>query len=151
MIQKKVTKIFALTITMGVLITLIISAPAQAYILRLDVSDKTVNKGDKVSFTAAIQIQPKDKANITLIQLKLVGPLDRVCSFKQNGEIIEGCDGITIKKISSCSQYDGHSNGGYGYDNNIGYGYSPVNEGDCLPGYYSGNDDELKYNITYDT
>ncbi|MBS3079127.1 hypothetical protein J4218_03325 [Candidatus Pacearchaeota archaeon] len=132
MIQKRnVTKIFALIITLGVLIALLISAPAQAYILSFNISDENVNKGEIVNFTASIQIEPQDRANITSIQLKLMGPLDIICKFKPNGEIIEGCNGIIIQKISNCLLYSGYEN-------------------DCLSGYY-GNNSDLKYNITYNT
>jgi hypothetical protein len=142
MLQKRnVTKIFALTITLGILVTLIISAPAHAYILRLDISNKTVNKGEIVSFDASIQIEPQDRANVTSIQLKLNGPLDIICNFKPSGEIIEGCNGIKIEKITRCSSYGKvHVTSGYGY----GYGYD-----DCGYGYE--DDSEMNYKITYDS
>jgi len=156
MIQKrKVTKIFALTITLGILVTLIISAPAHAYILRLDVNQKTVNKGDIVSFDASIQVEPLDRANITSIQLKLMGPLDIICSFKPNGEIIEGCNGITIERVSNCSVYGGYSGyDGYGkvyVDSGYGYsGYGSYGYGNCGYGYEEDNS-EMNYKITYNT
>ena len=135
MIQtKNAAKIFTLMITLGVLITLIISAPAQAYILRLDVSNKDINKEESVGFTATIQLSSQDKSNITSIQLKFIGPSNITCNFKPNGEIIDGCNGITINKTSDCSLYSGYN----------GYG-------NCNFGYYGGSELELTYDISYNS
>jgi hypothetical protein len=145
MIQKrKVTKIFALTITLGILVTLIISAPAHAYILRLDAADKNVSKGELITFDASVQVESQDRANVTSIQLKLIGPLDIICSFKPNGEIIEGCDGIKIQKLSNCSGYSGYN----GYSGYSGYaGYNSYGYSDC--GY--GDSSQMNYEITFNT
>ena len=138
MIQKRgLAKSFILIITLGVLITLILSAPAQAYILKLDSSNTSVQKGEKVNFVGSVQKEMNDRANITSLEFILEGPLKIICKFKLDGEIISGCNGITIQVTSTCTDP------GYGYtncNNESGYGYG---------GY--GNSNELLYNITYDT
>lgn len=143
MAEKKVGKILIFIMTLGILVTLLISAPALAYVLRLDVSSTKVSKGDVVSFTASVQIEPEDRASITSLQLRLIGPLDIICKFRPDGTIIDGCNGINITKISKCSNYVSYE--GYnGYDS-PGYGNT------CLYGYYGEDETLLTYNITYDT
>lgn len=103
---------------------LLVSAPAQAFVLGLDLEDIIVNKGDIVDFEASIKVEPDDTVNISSIVLKLDGPLDINCKFKTDGDIISECKGIQIKKISSsddCYGYDGYC---YGYDG----GYAPEDE-----------------------
>lgn len=121
----------AIAITLGVLITLILSGPAQAYTLRLDSSTNSVEKKDKVYFTASMKIDANEFLNINYFVLHLDNSKDFICKFKVNGEIIRGCNGINITQISSAP-----------FENNSGYGYN----------YGSGyNNGEFKFNITLDT
>jgi hypothetical protein len=129
MIQKRnISKFLAIAITLGVLITLILSGPAQAYTLKLDSSTNSVEKKDKVYFTASMKIDSNEFLNINYFVLHLDNSKDFICKFKVNGEIIRGCNGINITQISSAPYVKGY-----------GYSYAGYNNG------------EFKFNITLDT
>lgn len=128
--KERLHKITASIITLSILSILIMSGPAQAFILGLTIFDNEVEKGELISFTASIKIENGEYLDIKNIVLELKGieiPISFECSFNVKGEIIKGCEGIKIEQMSS-TQYD------YGY----GYGY----------GYTNGN---LVYNITLNT
>jgi hypothetical protein len=111
-----VKKVLAGIITFSVLIILIVSAPASAYILNLQFPSKELTKGEQIKFHASIDIEPEDNPTIDYVQLKLAGPIVVNCKFYVNGSIISGCRGITIEKIKvdTCDE---------GYDYGYCYGY----------------------------
>ena len=105
--------------------TKVFSVLAAGLSLALDNSSPTI--GNKINFTAEINIPSGEQLPMEYLTLELSGPETGACKFSPDGTIISGCKGITI----SLNQ---NSNYGYGY----GYGY----------GYQSG---KLIYTITVDT
>ena len=133
------SKIFAVVLSMFILGLLVISGPAQAFILGLSVADDTVTKGDNAVFTASVDIKSGERLPID--KLKLVIDNNIVCVFDVNGNVIGECEGIDINLISNSvsGEYGyGYGNYGYGYGYNFGYGY----------GYSNG---ELVYEIIVDS
>src|SRR3989344_790199 len=121
--KKSVLVIVSLVFTVMILTFLFVLGPAQAFILGLKISDKDVNKGEKISFIASTEIEDEEFLEIDHFILQLDGPEKRQCHFSTNGTIISGCQGIIIQQISFID---------------VGYGYS----------FGKGN---LSYNITLDT
>ena len=95
-------------ITLSILLLLVITGPAQAFILELTIPDKDVSKGEIVNFIASTTIESDEILDISHFLLELSGPEIIKCSFSPDGKIIEGCKGITIERISVPS-------GSYGY------------------------------------
>lgn len=125
-------KISEFAITLLVLVLLFLSGPAQAFVLELTTPTSEVIQGDKVTFTASVDIKSNEFMNISSFVLNLTevnGAKNVSCEFYPNGTIISGCSGITIKMISSTSF-------GYGYSYGYGYGFT---------------DGKMRYNITLDT
>lgn len=89
---------------------LIISGPAQAFTTGFSVLNSRVEKGEVISFTASVEIDSGEFLEIEDFVLKLEGPSEVNCKFLPDGSIISGCEGITIRLISS-SPY----NYGYGF------------------------------------
>ena len=121
--------------TATILLLLIMAGPAQAFTLGLISSDQYVRSGQKTTFFVSAKIESNEKMPITKFSFILDGPEKISCEFFPNGTIINGCKGMTIKKVSevenvSCNGY------GYGY----GYGYK-----DCFA------NGTLSYNITANT
>jgi len=92
-------KIIAGFITFGVLIMLLLTGPAQAYIIGMTISDNEVNKGEKVKFDIEIEVEPNEFLDVDFFTLKLMGPMSEECNFDVDGNIISGCLGMTIQKI----------------------------------------------------
>ena len=153
MIQKRgLTKFLVFITTLGVLISLILSAPAQAYALKLDILNKTVRQKENVNFTASLSINPTEIINVTSFILEVGNEEYNInCEFYPNGSAISGCEGLTIVNISapiygnissSCYGYGGYNTCScYGYDSCYSYGYH-------YSGYTNGT---FIYNITLDT
>jgi hypothetical protein len=120
-------KLVAGVITLSILIILIASGPAQAYILGLTISNNSVYKGDRVYFLASFNLENKNPSDVNFLNLRIIGGTTMNCKFNADGSIISGCLGITIKKIGNDS-----SNNSYGYS----YGNPSI---------------DLTYNITLDS
>lgn len=127
------TKILSFTITFLVIFLLLIAGPVNALTLALGSKASTVAKGTNVEFTADIDINSTETLSINEIILELSGPELVTCKFSSQGDIISGCKGISISRISA-------PHFGYGYGYNFGYGYGY--------GYTNG---KLQYKIILDT
>ncbi len=127
------SKILALSFVVIILGVLLISGPAQAFILGMDVDKNVVNRGDNIKFDVSLKIDQSDGVlPVQQLTLLLDGPIQRTCVFNPEAQIISGCAGIiNITKISNSSY-------GHGQSPVFGYGY----------GYSQG---ELKYTIELDT
>jgi hypothetical protein len=154
-LRKTSSKIFAGLISTFILGMLIISGPAQAFILSLDAEadsdgDFIFDKGKKVVFTATLDIESGENLPVDELRLVLDGPVKKVCVFDITGKAKSGvndeCHGINIKKIP-LPQIDneyGYGNGNYGYGYGYGYGYNF--------GYgYGYTEQKLEYEITIHT
>jgi hypothetical protein len=106
-------KVIAGAITVGILIILIMSGPAQAFILGLVIDDNEVEKGEVIDFIGSIEIEANEQLEINYLVLRLNGPEDIECRFNINGSIISGCKGIMIDQISTTPDY------GYGFEQGI--------------------------------
>lgn len=132
---------FAVIISAIVIALLVLAGPAQGFILSLS-SDKTIaTQGEKIKFTADIDIDAAERLPIEYLTLELSGPETQTCKFNTEGTLIGTCKGITIQR----TRYPQFNYGyGYGYAgpantlNSFGYGY----------GFTSG---KLTYEITVDT
>ncbi len=127
------TKILSFTITFLVIFLLLIAGPVNALTLALGSNASTVAKGAKVEFTADIDINSTETLSINEISLELSGPESVTCKFSSQGDIISGCKGLSISRISAPVF-------GYGYGYNFGYSYGY--------GYTNG---KLQYKIILDT
>ncbi|MBS3095176.1 hypothetical protein J4231_00685 [Candidatus Woesearchaeota archaeon] len=116
-------------------------------------TDKTIyNKGDSIIFDALVDIQ--DPERIPATELRLIINNNVTCTFSLNGNIISGCNDMSIQVISNNANfgYGYNSGSGFGLDNNsvlsnkttfFGYGYG-YGYADMVPG-------ELSYKITWDS
>lgn len=126
--KKEMNKAIAGALTLIVLAILLISGPAEAYILGLTVLEKEVERGKKISFSVNVKIESTEHLAIDYFLLKIRGNTNTDCKFNVSGDLIDGCAGISIQRTSV-------PDFGYGY----GYGYGYLTNGD------------LTYNITLDT
>ena len=139
--DKEITsnKLIAVGVTLIILTLLIISGPAQAFVLGLTSDVDTAKQPEKIVFTASIDINANENLPIDELVLGLNGPEDVYCTFSIEGHKINNlgnCAGINIKKIAGPSINEGYGYGygydnsnnawerfGYGYGYNLGYGY----------------------------
>jgi len=132
------TKVFSVLAVGLILTMLFLAGPAQGFVMNLSLNNTSPTQGDKVTFTAQIEIPSGEQLPVEYLILELSGPESVSCQFNPDGTIISGCKGITITQSSNSNFGYGYN---YGYSNqnyNWGYGY----------GYQSGN---LEYTITVDT
>lgn len=110
-------KVTAGIITTAILVILLLTGPAEAFILGLTVLDPEVDKGETISFTASIEINAQEHLDIDYLVLRLNGPMDTACEFLTDGTILRNCPGIIIMQIGT-APYDY----GYGFtDGNLTY------------------------------
>ena len=126
-----------LAVTITIISLLIISGPANAFILGLNADKSHVDAGEYVTFDVSLKIESADGiADVQKLILALNGPTNRECIFDVNGNKISGnlCENIiAINKIDTTTHNYGYA---YGYGYRYGYGYS---------------NGELKYQIIIDT
>ncbi|MDP2925705.1 MAG: hypothetical protein Q8N99_05010 [Nanoarchaeota archaeon] len=111
-----VEKAGAVVITIFVLGILFLSVPAQAFTLGLDFPSKKLTRGDNINFKVTVKLESNDEVNVTTFLLRLIGPFTSNCKFDRDGNIIIGCKGMTIEKVTdpdTCAP-------GYGYCYNYG-------------------------------
>ena len=148
---KQQNKIIASIISLFIITILILSGPASAFNLGLNIDgDSSVEKGKKITFIATVDINSGENIPINELVLVLDGPEHRECVFDITGKMKDGsgsgsgsgteCFGINIKKIPgpSIDNSYGYGYAYYGYGYNFGYGY----------GY---TEQELEYEITVHT
>ncbi len=140
-------KVFTLLITTGIIALLFLTGPANAFTLSIgEFSETEVEKGEAIMFTVSMEINTDDfHVPVENFTLNLNGPENKVCNFDVQGNILNGCDGLTITKISEANVYTEY---GYGYGYNNGNYY----EFDNQTGYGNvSGQSTFKYNITLDT
>jgi len=106
-------RLFSIAITVMILGLLILSGPANAFVLSISVINPTAYSGQRISFIISADTE-NNETGIDYLTLDLTGDLVYSCKFDVNGNIISGCLGMNITKISE--------NYGYGYS--YGYGYN---------------------------
>jgi len=122
-VGKNKYKIIAGAFTIAILIVLLLTGPAEAFIMGLSILNGEVDKGGVISFTASVNIEANENLEIDKLVLRLNGPKDVKCEFNTDGSIITGCLGIMIQQIETAPY-------------NFGYGFGEGN---------------LTYNITLNT
>jgi len=132
-------------LALAVLLILILIGPAQGFTLLLNLDNTTPNQGELVVFTAEIDVPTGERLPISQLTLSLEGPEKAECKFLPNGQILEGCKGISIAPIQSPSYGYGYN---YGYGYTYGHGYSHGYNWGYSYGYTQG---KLVYTITLDT
>src|SRR3989344_8608710 len=115
------SKILALFLVIFILGILLISGPAQAFILKMDIDKNVVKRGENIKFDVSVKIDQSD-GTLPVQQLILVldGPIQRSCVFNPEGQIIGGCIGIVNITKTTNNTYEYGQNSLYGY----GYGYT---------------------------
>ena len=141
--QKHIKKITAGLISFILIAILLISGPANALSLSLgSVSNSSPTKGSIISFLASMNLQNGDVAlGVRNFTLAFDGPADKTCIFNFTGGILNGCEGISITRITSPSSINYEYN--YGHDSdgnsfNYGYGYT----------YVAGIQNSFVFNVT---
>ena len=124
-------KLFGLLLAGFILALLFFSVPAKAFAIDLSLSQSNVEVGQKVVFSASVDINSAD-SQISKLKLQLDGNTDYFCEFNVDGVIISGCSGMTIKANNVLSTE--LTNYGYSYGYGYAYGYK-----------------KLSYQITLDT
>ena len=112
------SKLVSFGITSIVLVLLIISGPAQAFLLSLNIQNPKVILGETIKLNLSSESEQDENINVQKFTLEISGPKNITCEFDTNAEDLTGCEGITIIKTSE----DNDSN--YGYDYGYSYGYS---------------------------
>jgi len=119
-IKQLSSKVIGCFLVIGIITILILSGPAQAFVLTLSVSDPIVSQGEKIKVNLQVDTgssdMPSDLSNLTFI---LHGPTQNSpenfeCMFSPDGTIISGCDGMEITKVQKSES---------GYCKSYGYGY----------------------------
>jgi len=109
--QKRGSKIIAGVLTLSVLFILVLAGPAEALILDLSIPNDEAGHGQTITFGGSVEIENGEYPNITSLVLRLEGPMNVACSFDVDGNIISGCNGLIIQKLSSPTYNYGY--GGY--------------------------------------
>lgn len=120
-------RIIAGLITLTIISIFVITGSAQAFIAELNIDNENFNRGDIGTFSAMINLGNNEVSDIQEILLSIKGPKEVLCRFNIEGNIINGCEGITIRKVTGSD---------LGYSYGYGYSYGPM---------------ELKYEISLDT
>lgn len=126
------------------MILLIISGPANAFILQLTIGEQYVKLGDKTTFTVSSVVDSGEELNIQKFVIKLIGPKNVYCEFLPDGTPIYDCEGMNITLLSEGNKTADGATYDYGYQGYGGYGYN------YAYGYIFGKG-ILSYNITIDT
>ncbi|PIN94273.1 hypothetical protein COU56_02685, partial [Candidatus Pacearchaeota archaeon CG10_big_fil_rev_8_21_14_0_10_31_9] len=111
-------KIISIFISIAIITLLFAAGPANAFVLGLTIKDPVVTKGETIEFKISTQIEQEEILDINKFILILNGPEIQNCEFDADANIISGCKGISIEKLSSSNSTLGYGHG-YGY----GYGY----------------------------
>ena len=82
-------------ITIFIVTILIISGPAKAFDLSLDIDEDSVEKGERVTFTSTIEITGND-SNLPISEITLIidGPTYKTCKFDVEGNKLSSCEGV---------------------------------------------------------
>lgn len=130
------TKYASIAVTVAIVLMLVLSAPATAIRMGIDIDNTTPAQGEEITFTVTANVTGIDKyvpmENFSLI-LSKDGSTVRNVVFAPNGTILAGGSGVNITAIAAPSSSDyGYGYGaalddqygyGYGYEYAFGYGY----------------------------
>ena len=133
-------KLIATIFTCLILALLIISGPANAFIINLNgFAISNPSQGDKISTTASVEINSNEQMPLpNPFEIFVDDNLIRTFSVDATSTDCDDAKGINISLISNTNSY------GYGYGYRYGYGYGY--------GYQSGyNNGIFTYNVTLDT
>jgi len=100
-------RVVSIAVTAIILGLLIFSGPANAFVLSLSVINPTAYVGEKISFVMSADTE-NNETGTDYLTLELTGDLVYSCKFDISGNVISGCFGMNITKISE--------NYGYGYN-----------------------------------
>ncbi|MDO8509496.1 MAG: hypothetical protein Q7S27_07510 [Nanoarchaeota archaeon] len=89
------------SIALGLSILLLMVGPAHAFILDMNITDKTPSLGDITTFKLSAEVEENEVVPIDYFVLKLDGVENTACKFLPNATILEGCSGMTISALSS--------------------------------------------------
>jgi len=109
------TKIVGGVITAVILGVLILSGPANAFVLSISVINPSVYSGEQISFVISAETE-NNETGIDYLNLGLIGDTVYSCRFDVNGTIISGCLGMSITKLNE--DYESY---GYGVLKSIGF------------------------------
>lgn len=99
-------RIIASVLSLIVIVLLVYTGPAQAFVVSLGISNASPLLGELISFSVSAQIQEGDNTNIN--NFTLVINNNSYCVFSISGEKLTSCNGINIVQIENLSY-------GYGY------------------------------------
>lgn len=145
--------------TVAIVLMLILSGPATAVQMELNIDNTSPAQGEEITFTATTDITEKDRyvpmQNFSLLLYKDDRVVQNVV-FTPDGTILSGTHGITINPIKVPSESDYGYGYGYGYDYGNGYGYGYGYNFGYGYGYAAnngagGSERTYMYNITLNT
>jgi hypothetical protein len=124
--MKSIIKIISLAISFSILIILVLSGPAQAFILNFSLSP-FVNRGDIQTISISAEVQQGESLDIKNFTLSLSGPKTESCSFSINATPLSNCTNIKVNRVDQ-------SNFSYGYAiSNITLEYNASINSSLLP------------------
>lgn len=138
--SNKILKVVSILITSGIIILLIFTGPAEAFILGIKIPNPYARSGDTVVFSVSSVFSSNEIVSLNRFKIELNGPENISCEFYPNMSKIGNCDGLNIKQISLPQL-----NFGYGYDGSLGYGYN------AGYGYNNFGNGTLSFNISFNT
>ncbi len=134
------SKFLSLGITLIIFVLLVMTGPAQAFILNLNIQNPKISQGEEIKLFVSSEKEQGENLTIQKFSLEISGPENILCEFDINGNPLEDCEGISIIKTS-----EDEGNYGYSYNYGYGYGYGQANKLDyelkidtknLLPGIY---------------
>lgn len=117
-------KIIAGVVTIIVLTLLILSGPANAFSLKITLSDSSPEINQVIDFIVSLNINEGERLPVDQLDLKIGNNIN--CIFNPDGSHISGCDGLTIIPMLDTNYSQENLTGKYGsneYDWGYGYGY----------------------------
>ena len=115
------SKFISFGIASIVLMLLVFTGPAQAFILSLNIQNHKFISGETVIMEVSSEPESGENLILNKFTLDIEGPTDIPCEFNSDAEIISGCEGISITKLDNETNKFGYS---YSYGYNYGYSWS---------------------------
>ena len=103
-------KVVSVVLTVIVAGLLFLTGPAGAFSLNLSSSVSSVNIGEEISFTASLDIEAGERLPVEYLEIEVGGV---VCRFESNGDIISGCNNLSIVRIENASFTEGNRTGNF--------------------------------------
>ncbi|HRZ85602.1 MAG TPA: hypothetical protein P5277_02370 [Candidatus Paceibacterota bacterium] len=153
---KSISLLFGVTF----IFLLIISAPAQAFIINLAIQNQYIELGKSTTFNVSTEVESNEKLNINKFIIEINGPTDITCEFLPDGTLLNDCEGISISVVSSGNliKNDNQTYGdtpaqisGYYSDYCGEYGYGCAGYGGYNSGYSYYGKGILSYNVTFNS